>query len=172
MTEFTLHRYEDVSEVSGTGDVAWGCEFPDGAVVVRWPGDHPSTAVWLDIRDVEAIHGHGGKTVVQYDDAPRLLRAYQRFVPWLLGGPTDCRPTTVAAHPDHPDRLRITFSHERAWRFYVALLEGSTFAASHVEVNGEMQHTWVSPDGDLWLQHFTRLPNDDNPLETFDREDR
>lgn len=171
MTEFTLHRYEDVSTVSGTGDVAWGVEWPDGAVALRWPGEHPSTAVWPDIRDVEAIHGHGGKTVVQYDDAPRLLRAYQRVVPLLLEGHR--HPFLVGPHPDHMDRLRLVFSNGIAWSFWVALLDGSTFAASHSEVNGEMRHCWISPDGDIWLEHFTPLPNDnEGPLAIFDEEDR
>jgi len=62
-----LRRHFDVSKVSGTGDVAEFCEFSDGSVAVRWLGEHPSTAVWADIRDVEFIHGHGGLTQVVFD---------------------------------------------------------------------------------------------------------
>lgn len=169
---FILQRHEDPSGVSGTGDVAWGAEFPDGAVAIRWPGDHPSTATWDDIRGPEAIHGHGGKTVVRYEDNARLLRAYQRVVSWLLSARYHDRPITCAPHPDHPDRLRCTFRDERTWAFWVALLDGSTHAASHEEVNGELRHCWITPDGDIWLEWYSRLPNDDNPLDTFDREDR
>lgn len=154
MSEFTLYRYEDKSDVSGTGRVAFGVEFPDGAVAVRWPGDHPSTAAWGDIRDVEAIHGHGGSTVVEYADNARLLAAYKAVVPWLLEA-THSHPKTVAPHPDHPDRLRVTFWDEKAWAFWVALFDGSTHAATHAEVNGEIETTWVSPDGNLWFQYFT-----------------
>lgn len=172
MSEFTLHRTHDPSGVSGTGDVAWGCEFPDGAVAVRWPGEHASTAAWSDIRDVEAIHGHGGSTVVTYTDCSRLVAAYQRVVPWMLSARYHDRPVTCAPHPDHPDRLRCTFKDERVWRFWLALLDGSSDAATHVEVNGEIAHTWISPDGDLWLQWFSPLADDNDPLAIFDREDR
>lgn len=173
MTEFTLHRYEDVSDVSGTGDVAWGVEWPDGAVSIRWPGDHPSTATWNDIRDAEAIHGHGGKTVVQYSDAPRLVRAYQRVVPWLLNDGAIALPMIVAPHPDLPDRLRLVFPNQRNWAFWIALFDGSTDAAVHEDIGGESEHRWTSPDGDLWLVFHTRhVAPADNPLEIFDREDR
>jgi len=62
-----LRRHVDVSRVSGTGDVAEFCEFSDGSVAVRWLGEHPSTAVWNDIRDVEIIHGHNGATELVFD---------------------------------------------------------------------------------------------------------
>jgi hypothetical protein len=65
-----LRRHVDVSNVSGTGDVAEFAEFSDGTVAVRWFGEHPSTAVWGDIRDIEAIHGHGGLTVIVFDPQP------------------------------------------------------------------------------------------------------
>lgn len=149
----TLRRYHDISKVSGTGDVAEFAEFSDGAVAVRWHGDHPSTAVWNDIRDVEIIHGHKGATEIMPLESDRLLKAYQQVVPWLLTG--EVKPVTVGPHPDHPDRLRLTFSHDRAWAFWVALFDGSTHAATHAEVNGEIETTWVSPDGNLWLQYFT-----------------
>lgn len=157
MTEFTLHRYADVSGVSGTGDVAFGVEFPDGAVAVRWPGEHPSTAAWNDIRDVEAIHGHGGSTVVEYSEPDRLIAAYQRVVPWLLDKGAVAKPMLVAPHPDHPDRLRLVFPNEGNWSFWIDLLGGSVDATTHEEVNGEMQHTWVTPDGNLWLQYFSQI---------------
>ena len=170
MTEFTLHRYEDVSGVSGTGDVAWGVEWPDGAVAIRWPGEHPSTAVWNDIRDAEDTHGHGGKTVVRYVAMEsRLLDAWRMVAPFLCNEYT--RPITVGPHPDHADRLRLCFRDEPDWRYWLALLEGSSYAATHTEVNGETCHRWISPDGDLYLEYFTPLA-DDNPLTTFDREDR
>lgn len=169
---FVLYRYEDVSKVSGTGVVCEGVEFSDGAVAVRWLGDHPSTAAWNDIRDMEAVHGHSGKTVVQYCDDSRLLSAYKRVTPFLVSEGARVMPVVVGPHPDQPGRLRLVFHDERSWAFWTALLDGSTYAASHVEVNGEMQHTWVSPDGDLWLQYFSPLADDNDPLETFHREDR
>jgi hypothetical protein len=66
---FHLERDVDVSGISGTGIVAEGVEFSDGAVVIRWvTGKHRSTVVWPGIADVEAIHGHGGATRIVWDD--------------------------------------------------------------------------------------------------------
>lgn len=166
-----LRRHVDKSGVSGTGDVAELAEFSDGAVAVRWHGDHPSTAAWNDIRDVEIVHGHQGATEILFDDNARLVRAYQWIVPFLVTHGAVVVPVTVAPHPDHPDRLRLTFSGRRPWAFWVALLEGSPHAATHAEVNGEIAHTWISPDGDLWLQYFSPLADEDR-LAAFHREDR
>lgn len=172
-TLYHLNRHRDPSGVSGKGDdIATICEFPSGLVAMHWNSETPSVAVYTDIRHIERLHGHEGASTLEIDDAPRLLRAYQRVMRWMLSARYNDRPLTVTPHPDHPGRLRLTFQDERVWAWWIALFDGSTYAASHVEVNGEMQHTWVSPDGDLWLQHFTRIPNDEHPLETFDREDR
>ena len=173
MTEFTLIREVDVSGVSGTGEVAWGVEWPDGAVAIRWPGEHPSTAAWNDIRGPEAIHGHGGKTVVQYRDSDRLVRAYERIMPYLLASRYEWLPVTVGRHVDFPDRLRLTFVGEKQWRWWTALLDGSTDAATHVDQAGEIRHRWISPDGDLWLEYFSPCPPvdqypDDNPYDPRD----
>lgn len=67
---FRLVRHEDVSTISGTGVVAHGVQWPDGAVALRWaiPDLPPSTAVWDSIEAVEAIHGHQGKTEVEWID--------------------------------------------------------------------------------------------------------
>lgn len=65
MKRIELHRVEDISGVSGTGKVAEGVEFSDGTVVIRWiVGRHRSTVVWPNLAAVEAIHGHGGATVI------------------------------------------------------------------------------------------------------------
>lgn len=155
MSEAILLRYKDNSNVSGTGAVAEIFEASDGAVAIRWRGDHPAWGIWPDIRDLEAIHGHGGDSVVQYLDKDRLIRAYQRVMPFLLNSAEHNRPLTCGPHPDHGDRLRLTFHNEPTWYFWVALLDGSTKAATHEEVAGEIRHTWVSPEGDLWLQYST-----------------
>lgn len=155
---FILQRHVDHSGVSGTGVVAEGAEFSDGSVALRWPGEHPSTAVWPDMRDMEAIHGHQGDTVVQYTGSERLVAAYQRVVPWMLSARYADRPITCAPHPDHPDRLRATFKDERAWRFWVALLDLSTDTASHEEVDGEVRHTVITPDGNVWLVWHSPIP--------------
>jgi hypothetical protein len=64
---FHLVRHADVSGVSGTGTVAEGVEWSDGAVALRWWGRWPATSAWEGGLDaVLAVHGHGGATVVRW----------------------------------------------------------------------------------------------------------
>lgn len=65
---FHLIRHEDETGVSGTGVIVEGVEFTDGTVALRWRSEHTSTAVFASIGDVRAVHGHGGKTVVDWLD--------------------------------------------------------------------------------------------------------
>ena len=67
MRRFHLVRSEDVSGVSGTGTIAEGVEFHDGQCVVSWFGRHHTIEVAPSIKDVEAIHGHGGRTRVKWE---------------------------------------------------------------------------------------------------------
>ena len=62
--EFYLQRNEDVSGVSGAGIVARGMIFPSGECVLEWQTFHKSLCIYKNIADVEAIHGHHGKTKV------------------------------------------------------------------------------------------------------------
>lgn len=64
MQEFYLMRDEDVSGTSGTGVVARGVVLPSGKAVLEWTSFHTSIALYNNLQDVEAIHGHGGKTKV------------------------------------------------------------------------------------------------------------
>lgn len=66
MKRFLLRRIEDETGVSGTGYVAEGVEFTDGTATLRWRTGTASTAVYNSVSDVEVIHGHGGKTVVEW----------------------------------------------------------------------------------------------------------
>ncbi|WP_019584694.1 hypothetical protein [Deinococcus apachensis] len=68
MQRFQLVRSEDVSGSSGTGTVAEGVVFSDGAVAMRWPVKPISTGFFGCSGDVERIHGHEGCTVVQVLD--------------------------------------------------------------------------------------------------------
>jgi len=68
---FHLERDHDVTGVSGSGHVADGVLFPDGAVAIRWRGEHRSTVCWDapdGIQHAEAIHGHHGATWIVWDD--------------------------------------------------------------------------------------------------------
>lgn len=71
---FRLYRHTDISHVSGIGVVAWGVQFPDGSVAVRWHGDYPSTVAWGSVEDAIAVHGHSGATEVQWLDDPEASR--------------------------------------------------------------------------------------------------
>jgi len=66
---FQLDRKEDISHVSGIGIVAEGVLLSSGKVVLEWVvGDHRSIEVWPSLYDMEAVHGHGGLTVVRWID--------------------------------------------------------------------------------------------------------
>lgn len=65
---FHLQRNLDVTGASGTGRVADGILWPDGTATLRWRGDRVSTVHWDRIDDAIAIHGHGGHTVIVWDD--------------------------------------------------------------------------------------------------------
>lgn len=62
--EFHLLRIEDQTGVSGTGVVARGVVLPSGSAVLEWSTFHSSICIYKNISDVEAIHGHHGKTLV------------------------------------------------------------------------------------------------------------
>lgn len=65
---FTLRGRRDLSGVSGTGIVADGIQFPDGAVALRWRGNNPSTTGLADIYAMLAVHGHDGATSIDWID--------------------------------------------------------------------------------------------------------
>jgi hypothetical protein len=68
MRRFELHRDEDETGVSGTGVVAEGVEFFDGTAALRWRTTYASTAVYASTADLEAIHGHQGRTRIEWVD--------------------------------------------------------------------------------------------------------
>jgi len=67
---FRLVRNSDVTGVSGTGIVAMGIRFTDGTVAMRWLTAARSTVLWDSIEDAERVHGHDGKTKVEWIDKP------------------------------------------------------------------------------------------------------
>ena len=66
MRAFELIRDEDASGVSGTGKVAEGLEFSDGAVAMMWVTSWPTSLVIYPapdgMRAIEHIHGHEGRS--------------------------------------------------------------------------------------------------------------
>jgi len=81
--EFYLNRTEDESGISGTGRVAQGFVFDNGRVALVWLSEHPSTTVYDNIGEVQAIHGHSGSTEVKME--PDWKRAYNELAA-ALGG--------------------------------------------------------------------------------------
>ncbi|MEV5964028.1 hypothetical protein AB0L70_19825 [Kribbella sp. NPDC051952] len=64
---FRLVRHTDPSGVRGTGTLAEGVEWSDGAVALRWRGPWPSTSTWDGgIDAVLAAHGTGGRTQIHW----------------------------------------------------------------------------------------------------------
>ncbi len=69
---FVMVREEDVSGVSGTGVVAEGCVFSNGAVAYTWL-TYMTTMAWAPSIDVlKNIHGHGGKTKIVFIDPENI----------------------------------------------------------------------------------------------------
>lgn len=67
-----IMRHEDVHGVSGTGKVADVFEASNGKAVVIWISSNPSVVVYDNVKAVENVHGHGGKTEVVWEwEAPR-----------------------------------------------------------------------------------------------------
>jgi hypothetical protein len=70
MRRFELHRDEDLTGISGTGVVAEGIEFQDLTCALRWLTEHRSTAIYASAEDIQAIHGHQGRTRLTWVDPP------------------------------------------------------------------------------------------------------
>lgn len=68
LRRFVLERTEDVSGMSGTGLVAEGIEFSNGQVAMTWLSSHTSITFHHNIKEVETIHGHCGRTTVVWID--------------------------------------------------------------------------------------------------------
>lgn len=65
---FKLVRDEDISGISGIGMVAEGVKFSDGTCVLCWVTEHRSIAIYASIEELDAIHGHGGRTRIEWVD--------------------------------------------------------------------------------------------------------
>lgn len=66
MRLFNLQRNIDETGISGTGTVAEGVEFSDGKCAMRWLTTTASTGFYDNVKQLEQIHGHGGKTQVVF----------------------------------------------------------------------------------------------------------
>lgn len=85
MRRFILHRTEDISGVSGTGDVAEGVVFHDGQVALSWFGKYHSLEIHPALTSVQEIHGHAGKTQIVFQDgSPETMMWIRNIIIALL----------------------------------------------------------------------------------------
>lgn len=123
---FALYRHRDVSGVSGAGTVAYGVEFPDGTVALRWVGGNPTSVVFHDrgIESVEAIHGHGGATDIvwlaesleeaaEYEE--RQMAVAARLVQVICEDAEHI--ATLTAERDHARAIAVALEQEVAVRY-------------------------------------------------------
>lgn len=83
MKAFYLYRTEDESGISGTGRVAQGFVADNGKAALFWLSQHPSVTVYDSVGEVQAIHGHSGKTELRYE--PDYKRAFNEMKEALKG---------------------------------------------------------------------------------------
>ena len=68
MRRFVLIRVEDLTGVSGTGEVAEGTVFSSGLAVIHWLRAPYAMGVDQSLEDVMSVHGHEGRTQLQFID--------------------------------------------------------------------------------------------------------
>ena len=66
MRRFHLLRTEDPTGISGTGCVAEGVVFSSGWVAMTWLTDTATITFFRSVDQVEAIHGHGGTSILVF----------------------------------------------------------------------------------------------------------
>ena len=55
--------------------------FDNGKVAVTWLSEHPSVTIYDNIGEVHAIHGHGGKTTIEFEpDYKRACGEMKSFI--------------------------------------------------------------------------------------------
>lgn len=64
MKMFWLKRTTDISGSSGIGIVAEGIVFSNGKCCLSWLTAMSSIAIYNNITELEAIHGHSGATEI------------------------------------------------------------------------------------------------------------
>ena len=68
MRRFKLIRNIDDSGVSGTGQIGEGVRFKNGEVAMHWLTRFDSIEIHPSIEQLVEVHGHGGHTVVEWED--------------------------------------------------------------------------------------------------------
>lgn len=119
MRRFYLKRVEDESGVSGSGRVAEGVEFSDGTCAINWLTHTSCTGVYRNIKQLVSIHGHGGKTIVDWKDdlehvdpADTPEPGSSNSIPDGQADPSDVDPGPPPALPEEPVEAPETLAEE------------------------------------------------------------
>lgn len=85
MKTFYLLRHQDVHGNSGCGVVAEGIIFDHGMGAFTWLSDIKTVTMFMNIVELEKLHGHEGKTEIiiegkddRHTECKALARAYKR----------------------------------------------------------------------------------------------
>lgn len=65
---FVLVRNEDITGTSGVGEVAEGTVFSTGMAVINWLKEPYSLGIYQTVEDMIQVHGHEGRTQIQFID--------------------------------------------------------------------------------------------------------
>lgn len=68
MKRFYLRRLIDETGISGIGVIAEGIEFSNKQVILCWRTFNTSVGIYHNVEDMIRIHGHGGKTIIEWID--------------------------------------------------------------------------------------------------------
>lgn len=125
-SRFWLNRKDDESGVSGTGCVAEGVRFHDGRVVLVWTTARTSTAIYESMAMMIEVHGHNGKTVVEWHDKPPF--AFERAQTTAVQDSFENAPFASVGGLERRASMKApTYIVQREQRDY---LDGYRFAAA------------------------------------------
>lgn len=156
MRTFTLLRHFDVSNVTGTGQVAQGVEFDDGTISLRWFGVRASTNNYACIDDVISVHCHGDKSEVVWHDQTVLGKVGE-----LVAAGLGFNHIYQIGHGDEP-WVEVATNSRLQWLSWLQQLspaEHPEDAAVQVDWEGrcyDWQHRWMDPTGNILVTYLER----------------
>lgn len=77
MKTFYLNRLEDLHGHSGLGTVAEGVIFNNGMVAMTWISPWPTVTTFPNVKTVERLHGHDGRTVLVIEGRRKDLKQFE-----------------------------------------------------------------------------------------------
>lgn len=77
MKTFYLYRKEDLHGHSGLGTVAEGVIFHNGMTVLTWLSQYPTVTTFPNIKTVERLHSHEGRTVLVIEGRKKDAKQFE-----------------------------------------------------------------------------------------------